>query len=160
MMPIIQWTHDLSVGVDSLDTDHKILISLINQLDDAIRGGEPKETVSRVLDAVLDYTEYHFSREESLMRACAYPDIDAHIRTHTTLRAQVNDIRERYRRSQESIHAREVLAFLKNWLTQHIVGRDKLYSPFMANATTVVADAERAFALEDAAPLHPVAAGR
>ena len=100
-MSIIQWTPDFSVGVESIDTDHKVLISLINQLDDAILGGEPKQTVSRVLDALSDYTNYHFAREELLMRACAYPDIEAHARTHATLRAQVHDIRNRYRRNPE-----------------------------------------------------------
>jgi hemerythrin len=156
-MPIIQWTPDFSVGVGSIDTDHKVLISLINQLDDAIRGGEPKQTVSRVLDALLDYTNYHFAREELLMRACAYPDIEAHARTHATLRAQVHDIRNRYRRNAESIRAREVLAFLKNWLTAHIIGRDKLYAPFMQTASQEVQKAERAFAT-DKHPV-PVAAG-
>jgi hemerythrin-like metal-binding protein len=158
-MPIIQWTPDFSVGVGSIDTDHKVLISLINQLDDAIRGGEPKQTVSRVLDALLDYTNYHFAREELLMRACAYPDIEAHARTHATLRAQVHDIRNRYRRNPESIHAREVLAFLKNWLTAHIVGRDKLYAPFMQSAVQKIQEAEAAFGLAGEPPV-PVAAGR
>lgn len=158
-MPIIHWTPDFSVGVGSIDTDHKVLISLINQLDDAIRGGEPRDTVSRVLDALLDYTDYHFAREELLMRACGYPDIEAHARTHATLRAQVHDIRNRYQRNPESIHAREVLAFLKNWLAAHIVGRDKLYAPFMQSAVREVQEAEAAFALTDEHPV-PVAAGR
>ena len=148
-MPIIHWTPDFSVGVNSLDTDHKVLISLINQLDDAIRAGEragkPGQTVGSVLDALLDYTDYHFAREELLMRACGYPDFEAHLRTHNTLRAQVHDIRVRYRRNAESIHGREVLAFLKNWLTAHIVGRDKLYSSFMHVAAQKVQEADRAF---------------
>ena len=100
-MPIIHWTPDFAVGVSSLDTDHKVLISLINQLDDAIRAGEPQETLTRVLEALLDYTDYHFAREEALMHACGYPDVEAHIRTHNTLRAQVHDIRDRYRRNPE-----------------------------------------------------------
>jgi hemerythrin len=158
-MPIIQWTPDFSVGVDSIDTDHKLLISLINQLDDAIRGGEPKETVNNVLDALLDYTNYHFAREEMLMRACGYPDIEAHARTHATLRAQVHDIRGRYRRNAESIHAREVLAFLKNWLTTHIIGRDKLYAPFMQSAEQKVREADHAFGF-DGEPSVAVAASR
>lgn len=158
-MSIIQWTPDFSVGVGSIDTDHKVLISLINQLDDAIRGGEPKKTVSRVLDALFDYTNYHFAREELLMRACAYPDIEAHARTHATLRAQVHDIRNRYRRNAESIHAREVLAFLKNWLASHIIGRDMLYAPFMQRAAPAIQDAERAFDLAGEPPLV-VAASR
>lgn len=144
-MPLIHWTPDFSVGVSSLDTDHKILINLINQLDDAIRAGEAGQTISGVLDALLDYTDYHFAREEALMRACGYPEFDAHVRTHNTLRAQVHDIRVRYRRNPESLHGREVLAFLKNWLTAHIVGRDKLYTTSMRGAAQQVEEADRAF---------------
>ena len=144
-MPLIEWTSEFNVGVESLDTDHKVLISLLNQLSEAITGGEPRSTVQRVLDALLDYTIYHFGREESLMRACAYPDYDSHVRTHATLRAQVADIRDRYVRNPESIHAREVLAFLKTWLTTHIVGRDHLYVPFMANRREDIEEADRSF---------------
>ena len=144
-MPLIKWTPDLSVGFESIDTDHQVLIGLINELDDAVKVGEPRETVSRVLQSLLDYTDYHFGREEVLMKACRYPDMDAHIRTHDTLRAQVADIRSRYLRSPESIHAREVLAFLKNWLTAHILGRDKLYQPFMEGDLQKVSDADRAY---------------
>jgi len=156
-MPLIHWTPEFTVGVNSLDTDHKVLISLINQLDDAIRGGEPKATVSRVLDALLDYTDYHFAREETLMRASAYPELDAHLRTHGTLRAQVHDIRDRYRRNAESIHGREVLAFLKNWLTAHIVGRDRLYMPFMHAAAQKVQEADREFGAVSDTPMTVVA---
>jgi hemerythrin len=144
-MPLIAWTPDLAVGVESLDTDHKVLVSLINQLDDAISAGNPRATVQRVLDALCDYTVYHFSREEALMRACGYPDYEAHARTHATLRAQVADIRDRYGRSPESIHSREVLAFLKTWLSAHILGRDHLYVPFMASKADAVAAAEETF---------------
>lgn len=145
-MPLIQWTSDFSVGVESIDIDHKLLVSLINQLDDAIKSGEPRETITRVLNALLDYTSYHFGREEALMEACGYPDLDAHIRTHNTLKAQVTEIRNRYLRHPDSIHDREVLAFLQNWLTAHIMGRDKLYSPYMESRKEDVREAERAYA--------------
>ena len=144
-MPLINWTADLSVGFESIDTDHQVLIGLLNELDDAVSVGESRETVGRVLDSLLDYTDYHFGREEVLMRACRYPDMDAHIKTHDTLRAQVADIRSRYMRNPESIHAREVLAFLKNWLTAHILGRDKLYQPFLESDLEKAKDADRAY---------------
>lgn len=148
-MPLIEWIPSFTVGIESLDTDHKVLISLINQLDDAISAGNPRATVQKVLDALYDYTVYHFSREESLMRACGYPDYEAHARTHATLRAQVAEIRDRYARNPESIHSREVLAFLKNWLSSHIVGRDHQYMPFMADKPEAVAAADQAFGATD-----------
>jgi hemerythrin-like metal-binding protein len=151
-MPLIQWTQDLSVSVEALDSDHKVLIDMINQLDDAIKGGKPQDTVSKVLNALLDYTGYHFEREEALMDACGYPDLDAHARTHKTLKAQVANIRDRYDRNPESIHEREVLAFLKNWLTAHILGRDQLYSPFMTTKHEKVESAAQAFSQSRSKP--------
>lgn len=145
-MAIIEWTPSLSVGVETLDTDHKLLISLLNQLDDAVSAGESEDIVGSVLDALLDYTDYHFGREEALMRACGYPDIDAHADTHADLRDQVASVRDRYKRYPESIQEREVMAFLKTWLTAHIMGRDKLYEPFMASKADAVAEADRAYA--------------
>ena len=144
-MAMIQWTQELSVGVESIDTDHKLLISMLNQLDDAITAGEAEDVVSSVLNALLDYTDYHFRREETLMLACGYPDAEAHMHTHERLRAQVVGIRDRFLRNPESIREREVLAFLKNWLTAHIMGRDKLYEPFMASRADDVEAADSAF---------------
>jgi hemerythrin-like metal-binding protein len=145
-MAVIQWTQDMSVGIQSLDDDHKILVGMVNRLDDAINAARGKQTLSSVLDALVDYTSYHFSREEALMRACGYPDLDAHGHTHRVLRIQVAHIRDRYRGNPDSIHDREVLAFLKNWLTSHIMGRDKLYAPFMTSRRDAVEKAEAAYA--------------
>ena len=145
-MTSIQWTPDMSVGVESLDNDHKLLLSLVNQLDEAVRAGRGEEQVAGVLESLLDYTAFHFEREQALMEACGYPDADAHTHTHQVLKTQVMHIRERYLANPDTIHDREVLAFLKNWLTSHIMGRDKLYSPFMASRNDAVVEADRAFA--------------
>jgi hemerythrin len=158
-MAVIRWIPDFSVGIESLDTDHKVLISLLNQLEEAVEAGEPRDAVRRVLDSLLDYTDYHFDREETLMAACRYPDLSAHKRTHGTLRAQVVDIRDRYVRNPESIHSREILAFLKTWLTSHIIGRDKLYAPFMASAEDAITDAERGYRAGVSVPMSVSAAG-
>ncbi len=145
-MAVLQWTEDMSVGNPSLDRDHQVLVGMINQLDEAIKAGRGRETVSSILDALLDYTTYHFGREEALMQACGYPDLEAHCHTHKVLRTQVAHIRDRHRGNPDTIYDREVLAFLKNWLISHIMGRDKLYAPFMTSRGDVVAKAEAAYA--------------
>jgi hemerythrin-like metal-binding protein len=119
---------------------------MLNRLDDAINAAKGKQTLSSVLDALVDYTSYHFDREEAFMRACGYPDLDAHGHTHRVLRTQVTHIRDRYRGNPDSIYDREVLGFLKNWLTSHIMGRDKLYAPFMTSRRDAVEKAEAAYA--------------
>lgn len=142
----IQWTQNMSVGIKSIDSDHKILVGMVNRLDEAIKSGRGRESVSSILDALLDYTTYHFGREEALMQACSYPDLEAHRHTHKVLRTQVAHIRDRYLSNPDTIQDREVLAFLKNWLTSHIMGRDKLYAPFMTSRRDAVAEAEAAYA--------------
>lgn len=79
------------------------------------------------------------------MAAGSYPDMAAHAHTHEVLRLQVIHIRDRFLANPDTIHDREVLSFLKNWLTSHILGRDKHYAPFLAAKPEAVADAERQF---------------
>ncbi len=145
-MTVVRWTQGMSVGVPSIDADHQALIGMVNQLDDAIKAAKGQERVGGVLDALLDYTVYHFGREEALMEACGYPDLEAHRHTHRVLRTQVAHIRDRHSGNPDTIRDREVLAFLKNWLTSHIMGRDKLYEPFMAGRRDAVQKAEAAYA--------------
>ena len=49
-MGIIDWTNKFSVGNESLDTDHKILMDLINQLHDAYAGNRELETLEIVFE--------------------------------------------------------------------------------------------------------------
>jgi len=144
-MPAIVWTNDLNIGVPPIDTDHKLLVSLINQLDDAISGGEGRETVGSVINALLDYTEYHFKREESLMDACGYPDLEAHKRHHEQLCERVGEIRDRYVADKDSLADAEVLEFMRTWLTGHILGEDKKYMPFMSGKLEELEKVDRAF---------------
>ncbi len=145
-MPFIAWTEDMSVGVESLDGDHRLLMNLLNRLDEAVRAGRGAEIIDDVLDAIKDYTEYHFGREEALMAACGYPDTDTHGRTHDVLRTQVRILRDRRQQQPSASHDRALLAFLKTWLTAHIMGRDKLYAPFMASRPEAIEKADRDYA--------------
>ena len=45
-MPLMQWTPAMSVGLDELDNDHKVLIKVINDLD-ANAGNESRRDVVR-----------------------------------------------------------------------------------------------------------------
>ena len=68
-MEQITWTEDFSVGVVSLDEQHKRLIQMINRL--IIAGPQTttrSETVSDLLSDMANYARKHFATEEELMR--------------------------------------------------------------------------------------------
>lgn len=134
-MALITWQESYSVGVEMIDTDHQLLVSLINQLDDAIREGGGRDTVGSVLNVLLEYTETHFGREELLMEKGGYPELAPHKREHVKLTDQVRVIADRFNGGDDSSLDAEVLEFLKNWLTGHILGVDRKYAPFVKDLT-------------------------
>ena len=73
-MPLIAWDQGFSVGVGSIDEQHKKLIGLLNDLHDAMRFGKGRDVLGKVLAELIDYTAYHFRTEEGLFAKYG-PDI-------------------------------------------------------------------------------------
>ena len=122
MAPIVEWNASLSVGVDFIDADHKVLVNQINMLADAVNAGDDTVMTASVLNVLIDYTAYHFGREQQLMEATNFPGADAHLREHRMLVKKVRDIQAAYQGG--SALGGDVLTFLKVWLTQHIQKSD------------------------------------
>ncbi len=74
-MALLHWRDNLSVGVDDVDADHKHLIDLLNELHYLVFAGGDRTSVGKVLEKLVRYTEYHFDREEKLMRVARLPRI-------------------------------------------------------------------------------------
>ena len=81
-MAAIEWSNDLSVGVELIDSDHKTLIDLIKLVANSIEAGQTAKTIGDVVELLYEYTEFHFIREEVLMEACGYSDLDNHRKVH------------------------------------------------------------------------------
>mgnify|MGYP000411579698 CR=1 FL=1 len=144
-MPLITWTPQLSVGVQPLDNDHKLLVSLINQLHDTVEDNQDRDTVGSVLNALVDYTEYHFEREEILMRVCGYPDLEKHKKAHDAMKAKVKIIQNDYAKSETMDLGGDVLDFIKDWFSEHVQNQDKLYRSFMDGKDQEIEAANRAY---------------
>lgn len=149
-MSLITWQDSYSVGVPLIDDDHKLLVTLINQLDDAIQGGQGRDVVGSVLNVLEEYTRGHFGREELLMEKAGYADLPPHRREHRKLTDQVRDIVVRYHGHQDEHLDSEVLTFLKTWLTGHILGVDMKYAPHLKGITLTPDEIVASMGLADA----------
>jgi len=124
LIPPVEWSDKLSVAIPEIDSDHKMLLSLLNRCiisaNDADNASNDEEGI---LNDLLSYTEHHFQREENVMDICNYPDKIKHCEAHNTL---LNEIKERQKKfkSHEGVPD-SLLHFLTNWLVKHIVGMDK-----------------------------------
>ena len=131
-MPLMTWSDSWNVNVKSIDDQHKVLVSLINKLHDAMTTGQGQKILAGVLDELADYTRKHFFHEESLMWRAGYPETAQHARIHADMIAKVNELQEKTRTGKAL--TLEVMTFLKDWLAKHIQGTDMKYSACLTGA--------------------------
>jgi len=128
-MAIIEWKDTYSVGIKSIDQQHKIWIGLINKLHDAMGKGEGKKILADIFEEVVDYTKTHLKNEEALFEKYGYPDTAAHKAIHAKLTQQVLE-KQKEIQDGKSLMTMDVMTFLKNWLIDHIQNTDKKYTAF------------------------------
>ncbi len=118
------WNAGIETGVDSMDTEHRLQVSLVNALDELIGRGTSAALVAKTLAQLVDFTAVHFLSEELMMRVHAYPQHDAHKMEHARLAEQVEEIRRRVEASDQK-GALATIADLKTWLVDHIKSMDE-----------------------------------
>jgi len=124
------WKDEYSVGVESIDDDHRKLLNLINKFQTAVHYRTGKEFEKEAFDEVIAYTKYHFDREEKMMLEAGYPELEAHKKIHRAMVAKIDEFVKDYEtRGHEALEG--VSLFLKDWLVNHINGIDQDYSSLM-----------------------------
>ena len=122
----VAWKDSYSVGIESIDLQHKKLLHLINQLQTAVDFSTGEQFERDALDELVDYTKTHFKKEEKLMEDNAYADLEAHKVQHKQFIDKVNHFVEQYKTNSD-VTMMDTLKFLKEWLINHINGTDKEY---------------------------------
>ena len=122
----VEWSEELSVGIQELDEQHKYLLNIINQLNVLMLTRKNQEAINEMMDRLIEYTRTHFIVEESLMRILGYVNYDMHKQHHDDLIAKVLDFKNLQMAGKLS--RVELMDFLAAWLTNHILKEDKLYS--------------------------------
>ncbi|WP_283149045.1 bacteriohemerythrin [Silvimonas soli] len=128
MEPLVQWHEGLSVGIQEIDEQHKVLVNLLNELHVAIHQHHGRAASIATLERLADYTKIHFTVEESLMRILGYPDYENHKQHHEVLISDLESFQQRVAAGDAITF--ELLHFLRNWLTHHIQEGDQRYSSF------------------------------
>ena len=126
----VEWKDEYSVGIDSIDRQHKKLLNLINQLQTAVDYSTGEEFEREALDELVDYTKTHFTYEEGLMKDNDYPDFEPHKAQHEEMVAHVKETLSEYEKDQDTA-MNNAAKFLRKWLINHINGTDKQYSKFL-----------------------------
>lgn len=126
----VKWKSEYSVGIESIDRQHRKLLNLINNLQTAVYFSTGEQFEREAMDALVDYTRTHFSYEEGLMEQHGYPAFEAHKRQHQQMIVKVEAVLAEYQQSPDTAMKKATI-FLREWLINHINGTDKQYSSFL-----------------------------
>jgi hemerythrin len=131
-MSKIEWDDSLSIGVDLIDEQHKMLIQKLADLSEAFTRGHEENKIMKTLDFMIDYTDFHFSAEEKVMEEQSYPGLDQQKKQHEEFKTTLNNILEDFKEeSTTKAIAEEINDFLHNWLIDHIKGSDTKLGQFL-----------------------------
>ena len=125
----LAWSDELSVGIQEIDEQHKILAGLPNCLfNEAILNKGDPAVIESILNELVQYTQIHFSVEESLFRIFNYPEADIHQQHHNQLKKEVFEIKNKF--TSGAAVDLDLMHLLREWLTKHIMIEDKQYTQF------------------------------
>lgn len=123
------WDNKFDTGVEVVDGQHHKLVDLINQLGAISARQASTAELGDILTELTNYTVYHFSAEEKLMRQYGVDSAhqDVHIKAHQHFTSQVL-LATRILMSGTDVSGQLIIPlqkYLTNWLVQHILGLDK-----------------------------------
>jgi len=141
-MAYVQWSSRFELGVPFIDADHKVLVDLLNRMYEASRAHGSLGDIGGILSALVDYTHYHFAREERAQFAAHYPDIREHRAQHAALTKQAKTLFESFRKAPDEVEVGDLVDFLSDWLMDHILLHDMAVKPYLLANLEAVSAAE------------------
>ena len=129
-MKKIVWNNSLSVGVDSLDQQHKSLIGLLNMQIKHSKDGQGLDDLKDMLKRLNKYSQIHFKSEEELFNRIGYPNAENHIKIHSSFIKQLDGYEKDLENGKIGL-PEEIKSFLQNWYLTHIKKEDSKYGKFL-----------------------------
>jgi len=132
---LIVWNENFATGVPEIDEQHMILVHTLNEASVKLQRDTKIETLQQITQDLLSYALYHFETEEELMQECGYPeeaqaDAAQHLEQHRAFSSKVVAVHERIKSGTPPSSA-ELLGFLSDWVTHHILKTDKKLGAFI-----------------------------
>ena len=132
---MLKWDENIyGVGVPELDSQHQKLFKLINDMMERFQQGERHDALSEAAVELVGYSNEHFAYEEKFMESIGFPYLDSHKRQHAGCKKKIREYLLRLK-SGKPVSYFEILAFLQEWVENHIAQDDGRYAEyFKSNA--------------------------
>lgn len=131
----MNWSREFETGIAEIDLQHHNLVKMFNQASSELREDSGRGVWENITHEFQGYALYHFWTEEDLAAQYGYaPEKNAaaaaHFEQHRLFSEEISKIRQRIR-SGAHIAKADYLAFLRDWLSQHITDSDRWLVAFV-----------------------------
>lgn len=132
---LLVWDESFATDVAEIDEQHMILVHTLNDASTRLADAAGNEQLERITQDLLAYALYHFETEETLMQEYGYEESAAqdaarHLEQHRAFSAKVVAVRDSLKAGNPVAPA-DLLAFLNQWLVNHILNTDKRLGAFI-----------------------------
>jgi hemerythrin len=122
-MSLIEWKDEFNLGIEEVDSEHKVLVALINALHDAMLAGTGRADVVEGISEIYTLVSAHFEREEAFMRETRYMAYAEHKEDHEVLLDDLREIIDQVR-SGAGYAEERLSADLQFWFSDHFSTHD------------------------------------
>jgi hemerythrin len=128
-MDLINWNDTYLVGIQPIDNQHQKLVEIINKVAKSIKLGNSKESI-QLIHELVSFIKTHFKFEEELMAKYNYNDYEHHRYEHEKLNDEIKVFYDDLQNGFQVLNS-EIMYFLRNWLMDHILVKDKKLGKFL-----------------------------
>lgn len=122
-MTLLQWKPAYTLGIPSVDHEHRELISMINEAYAHLEGSSGIAAIEACLEEIYAGIASHFALEERHMREAEYAEYAAHKDEHEDLLDQIRDMMDEY--ASDPVTGRKTLQqCLADWFGAHFATFD------------------------------------
>lgn len=95
-MTFLTWKPEYSVGIESVDHEHREMIELVNDLHKEMKERGDPGSIDQFLGDIHATISAHFALEERVMRQSNYDEYEPHKDDHEELLDQIRDLMDAY----------------------------------------------------------------
>lgn len=119
------------LGIDVIDGQHKRLFEIAQEAYELLQDefvADKFDYIAKILGDLKDYTIFHFSEEEKYMESIQYKKIFSHKIEHQEFIEKLENLDWDAIEANPDKTITEILKYLNDWLINHILYTDKMYT--------------------------------
>ncbi|NMM61827.1 hemerythrin family protein [Clostridium sp. P21] len=126
---MLVWKDKYSVGVELIDEQHKKLFEIGNRAHELLKNDfyvDKYDKIVEIIQELCEYTEFHFKAEEGYMLKIGSKQYETQKVEHDAFIKKINSVNLDKIDNDQQKSIEDLLAFVFNWIIDHILQKDKL----------------------------------